>query len=487
MRAADAPSAGRLLVPALRWRPGTGYAHEAPAIDRALAAGVGGFLVFGGSAHAVRELTAELRRRSRVRLLIGADLERGAGQQFDGATPLPPLAALGAVDDVQATRSAAALTAREALALGVDWILAPVADVDLEAANPIVGTRAFGAEPARVAKHVAAWTEACRAAGALTCAKHFPGHGRTTADSHAELPRVSAARRELEADLVPFRAAIGAGVDAVMTAHVVYDALDAERPATLSARVVGDVLRGELGFTGLVATDALNMAGVTQSAGGEAAAAIAAVEAGCDALLYPDDPESVLAALQSAVGRRITEARVSDALARIDAATARAASRRHAALVVGRVQDRDWARKLGTRAIAEVRGALDLSDSFDVLTIDDDVGGPHAVPTRTVLLERLRHAGIDARAIDSPSRGGRALAIALYSDPRAWKQRAGLSTGALRFVESALASCPTASVLLFGHPRLAYELSAGCVVAAWGGEPIMQEALADWIAARANP
>jgi beta-N-acetylhexosaminidase len=176
---------GRLVFPALRWHSETGFTDERDTIDTALRLGAGGFCIFGGSAAAVSELTASLRQRSHVPLLIGSDLERGAGQQFPEATQLPPLAALGSLDDLTATRHAAELTAREALALGVNWIFAPVADVDLEPRNPIVGSRSFGTDPVRVAAQVAAWIDGCHAEGVLCCAKHFPGHGRTVDDSHA--------------------------------------------------------------------------------------------------------------------------------------------------------------------------------------------------------------------------------------------------------------------------------------------------------------
>ncbi|MGH7443358.1 MAG: glycoside hydrolase family 3 N-terminal domain-containing protein, partial [Longimicrobiales bacterium] len=235
----------RLLFPALRASGDTGFDHERARIDRALELGVGGFVIFGGTAPVVEALIADLRTRARTPLLIGSDLERGAGQQFAGATALPPLAAIGSLDEPEFTRRAAQITAREAMGLGVNWIYAPVADVDLEPRNPIVGTRAFGTDAVHVQRHVRAWIEGCHAAGALACAKHFPGHGRTTDDSHAALPRVRASRAELEIDLAPFRTAIEAGVDTVMTAHVAYPALDPQgSAATLSHAIITELLKG---------------------------------------------------------------------------------------------------------------------------------------------------------------------------------------------------------------------------------------------------
>src|SRR5918911_3700659 len=247
-------SVANLLLPAIRWNPDRGYDGERRAIDQALELGVGGFILFGGEQEAVRQLTRELRQRSRVPLLIGADLERGAGQQFAGATGLPPLAAIASLNDPDAIRRAARLTAREARTMGVSWDYAPVCDLDIVPENPIVGTRALGADPRRVAALAVEWISACQSEGVLACAKHFPGHGRTRGDSHIELPVVDASKRELmDTDLVPFKAAIDAGVASIMTAHVAYPALDPSgAPATLSREVLRWFLRQTLRFDGLI-------------------------------------------------------------------------------------------------------------------------------------------------------------------------------------------------------------------------------------------
>src|SRR3954466_8046344 len=278
-----------LFYPAIRWDATTGYETERPAIDAALKLGVGGFILFGGPSEHVATLTEDLHSKSRVPLLIGADLERGAGQQFAGETALPPLAAIASLQDLQAIRRAAAVTAREARALGINWIYAPDCDLDIEPNNPIIGTRSFGADPDRVGEYAAAWIDACQAEGVLACAKHFPGHGRTTVDSHKELPRVEESGDTLrETDLVPFRRAIERGVASVMTAHVAFPAFDASgAPATLSRPILTDLLRKEMDFTGLVVTDALIMEGVL--GGGEPEAVVNALRAGCDCLLYPTD------------------------------------------------------------------------------------------------------------------------------------------------------------------------------------------------------
>src|SRR6266508_4331392 len=159
----------RLVLPALRGRRGS-FAHERPKIDAALAAGVGGFILFGGTRPLVTALTRALRRQAGRPLLLGADLERGAAQQSRGLTELPPPGALGFLDDVDATHAAGVITATEARAVGLNWAFAPVCDLDLEPKNPIVQTRSFGADPAAVAAHAAAWVLGCQEHGVLACA-----------------------------------------------------------------------------------------------------------------------------------------------------------------------------------------------------------------------------------------------------------------------------------------------------------------------------
>ncbi|HSJ13614.1 MAG TPA: glycoside hydrolase family 3 N-terminal domain-containing protein [Longimicrobiales bacterium] len=475
---------GRLLLPALRWDTRQGYEAESAAIEAALRLGVGGFSIFGGTADAVADLTWRIQSRSDVPLLFGSDLERGAGQQFAGATPLPPLAAIGALEDAAATRRAGELTAREALALGINWLYAPDADVDLEPRNPIIGTRAFGTDPSVVAGQVVAWIEGAHAAGALACVKHFPGHGRTTEDSHATLPSVTAGRAELDLDLEPFRAAVRAGVDSVMTAHVVYPALDpAGTAATLSAPILQQLLRGELGFNGLIVTDALIMQGILAAGGGdEAAASIAAVRAGCDAILYPKDLATVGAAFEAAFRGALTEARVTEAVERLEhAALARPPRWGYRA----REEDRSWALEIAERAVRRVRGRPSCPPDFELLTIDDDVGGPFPAPARDAFTASLHAHGLAHRPVESTD-GARPLLIALYADIRAWKGQPGLSATAASALRSALAVRGDATVLLFGHPRLAEDLPGENVLAAWGGEAIMQQAAAGWLRAHAT-
>lgn len=470
---ADLPLA-RLLFPVIR-ASGGGFADSRAAVDSALERGVGGFIVFGGDAGAVRDLAAELHERSAHPLLLGSDLERGAGQQFRGATPLPPAAAIGWLDDLDTTRRAGELTAREARALGINWVYAPVADVDLEPRNPIIGTRAFGTEPEQVAAQVKAWVHGCAAGGALSCAKHFPGHGRTTGDSHIERPCVDASREALAQDLEPFRAAVTAGVDSMMTAHVCYPAYDpGGAPATLSEPMLAGLLRRDLVFAGLIVTDALIMDGLVEGTN-EPRAAVQALAAGCDALLYPEDMDGIESEIAAALqDGRLSRDRVTNALARIAAAADAVGGAPHGEW--GREADRRWALSTAQRSLRVLRGEPRLPDGpVRLIEVEDDAGGPYPPYPRTALPAALRTAGTEL------SESGEPL-VAVYSDIRAWKGRPGISEQAQAQVRSVTQEFPDATVVLFSHLRLAGELpGAKNVLAAWGGEALMQEAVVSWL------
>ncbi|WP_406440260.1 sugar hydrolase [Streptomyces sp. NBC_01613] len=273
----------------------------------------------------LRELTDEL-RSLRPGLLVTVDQEGGGISHLAraGAPETPGAWALGVADDIALTSAVADSLARHLADCGVAVSFAPVADVHRVPVNPIVRTRAFGADPGHAARHVTAWVEATLAAGVAPCVKHFPGHGSTAVDSHLGMAVDARDEQVLrEIDLLPFRAAVAAGVPLVMTAHVVYPALDAAAPATLSRRVVTDLLRGELGFQGVVVTDALEMKAIADGVG-EAAGAVAAIAAGADQLIIArPDPELWLrcrdALLDAMACGMLDPARVVDAARRVDA------------------------------------------------------------------------------------------------------------------------------------------------------------------------
>lgn len=230
-------------------------------------------------------LTATL-RSERPDVIVAIDEEAGDVTRIESArgSSRPGNFALGAVDDEALTEEVARDLGVELAALGVTLDYAPDADVNSNPANPVIGVRSFGANPTLVARHTAAWVRGLQAGGVAACAKHFPGHGDTRVDSHHDLPRIGGDRARLDAvELAPFRAAVAAGVQAVMTGHLLVPALDPELPATLSPRILGGLLRDELGFNGVVVTDAVEMRAVADRYG-FAGAAVRALAAGADAI-----------------------------------------------------------------------------------------------------------------------------------------------------------------------------------------------------------
>lgn len=297
-----------------------------PWLLRWLDDGLAGVLLFAAnlsSPEQTRSVVTQLRSHN-PHVLIAVDEEGGIVTRVEAATgsSYPGNAALGAVDDVTVTRAVAQSIGAMLADLGISLNLAPVADVDGNPANPVIGVRSFGADPARVAAHTAAFVTGLQANTVAACAKHFPGHGRAAADSHVTLPSVAATLPELLAtDLVPFRAAIEAGVRSVMTAHVLFPAID-ELPATLSRRLVTDVLRHELGFDGVIITDALGMAAIGDGPK-TAWGAIRAMAAGADLICLPADEAAQQRARDTLAaafyGRVVSPDRVAEAAARVRA------------------------------------------------------------------------------------------------------------------------------------------------------------------------
>jgi beta-N-acetylhexosaminidase len=304
-----------------------GFAGEEPPawVRRRLDEGLGGVCLFARNVRdpgRAQALVAAL-RAARDDVLVAIDEEGGDVTRLELATgsSYPGAWALGAVDDVELTERVAEGIGSDLARVGINLELAPVADVNTNPANPVIGVRAFGSDPAVVSRHVAAFVRGVQSTGVAACAKHFPGHGDTHQDSHHELPTVEPDAAAFAAALAPFRAAVDAGVRAVMTAHVRVPALD-DVPATLSRTLLEGVLRGELGFRGVIVTDALEMRGVADG-WGMAGAAVRALAAGADALLLGsaiDEPdvravhEAIVAAVRS---RELAEERLHEAAARV--------------------------------------------------------------------------------------------------------------------------------------------------------------------------
>jgi beta-N-acetylhexosaminidase len=332
-----------------------------------LRGGLAGVCLYGEnvvSAEQLAALVGEI-RAAKPDALVAIDEEGGdvTRLHYVEGSPYPGAALLGRLDDVELTASVGAAVATELHGIGVDLNLAPVADVNSDPRNPVIGVRSFGADPDLAARHVAAFTTAHERAGVATSVKHVPGHGDTAADSHLALPVVDVALDVLrDRDLPPFRAAIEAGARTVMTSHIMLPQVDPSGPATFSSRILGDLLRGNLGFEGVIVSDALDMAGAAEfpSPDGETgipAAAARALAAGCDLLcLGTGGSPAQLDAIADAVAG-VDPDRLADAAARVAALVA---SLRAAPVGVA-VFDADSARLAGGFAVAD--GATPAPDA----------------------------------------------------------------------------------------------------------------------------
>ena len=296
--------------------------------------GAGGMIVMGRNvagpgagaidAGAVRAMLAQLQERATVPLLVGTDQEGGRVARFGAApfTRMPPALTIGEQSDTNLARAAARATGRELKAVGVNWNFAPVADINSNPDNPVIGDRSFGDNPERVAEMVAAQVAGYTESGVLACAKHFPGHGDTSLDSHYDLPTVGFDLPQMTArELIPFRAAIDAGVPSVMTAHILFPALEpGGLPATMSRAILTGLLRESMGFDGLIVTDCLEMKAVADG-WGTARAAVLAACAGADMLLVCHTWEQQKATFDALMGAvqtgELPLTRVDDAVARV--------------------------------------------------------------------------------------------------------------------------------------------------------------------------
>jgi beta-glucosidase len=479
----------------------------------ALELGVGGFILFGGRAGEVALLLEEITAAAGRALWLAADLERGAGQQFTGLTSLPPPAALAHVrDPVEAARVAGEITGREARELGINWVLAPVLDLDISGDNPIVGTRSFGSDPGVVARLGRAWIDSCQSQGPAACAKHFPGHGRTLRDSHLELPVVEASPDELKKDLEPFVETAGV-VATVMAAHVTYPSLSPGAPASHRAlpasrnpAVLRGLLHDTLGFEGLVVSDALIMGGFADPEL-EGSAAVEAVAAGCDLLLYPDDAAGAAEALRQAADEDPAVAgRLSEAAARSGRvlgereAAIRAAPGPPAGDVKGRADELAdgtlviyGSAPAGAEPVAAAAAAAAIRRDRPVIVraLSDDRELPGFELLGEAFTETLQGLGWEARLEGAPGTGtGREseqLVLLLASSPQAFKGHAGLTpeTEAALRGELRANRWEHACLVVLAHRRVLERLGVPGLCA-WSPEPVMERAAARRLALAAD-
>lgn len=348
----------------------------------------GGYHVFGGDPAAVALIINEIQRLAKVPLLVADNFEGGVGYVLFGATRFPLGMAMGATGDTNVAYEAAKRTAQEGRAIGVNVNFYPVADVQNNPQNPIINIRSFGEDPATVSRFVRAYIRGAEDNGQLATAKHFPGHGDVTGDSHLMMPVLDVARQRLDTiELPPFRAAIEENVAAVMSAHIWLPQLESEKglPSTLSRNVMTELLRKELQYQGVIFTDAMGMRGVTIAFPHEEAS-VRAIEAGNDMLILPPNVAAAFNGLKAAVASgRLTEARIDESVRRILRAKARLGLDNPKArftdvnklmTTVATKANRDFAQQIEDRAITLVRderGVLPLRASPDLRVVQINV------------------------------------------------------------------------------------------------------------------
>ena len=487
--------------------------------------GVGGVITTIGAVGDMALRFVVLQGLADVPLLVSTDMESGPGMRLDagtvlpygwdlgGGTDFPPLMGLGAAGDPAIAEAMGRITAQEGRAVGFNWTFAPVVDVNSNPDNPVINVRSYGEDPELVARMAVGHLTGLQQGGMLATAKHFPGHGDVNVDSHIDMPLLSASRARVDAlELVPYRAAIEAGVAAIMPAHIAYPAVTGDSvPATLNPRILTGLLRNELGFDGLIVTDALDMGALVRHYGiGDAA--VRAVEAGADVLLQPVNVDSVLSAVLGAVrSGRIPEARIDESVRRILAAKAalrlheqrqpdpalipqRVGGRAHdaiaadaarASIVIARDQGgalalvrrpgtyvvhvryvgstNPWAGQAFHRGIADRDARPDLGLQLERDLTDAD-------------LERVRRAVRDADVVVFSFFVGAAPGPDGTSIPRA-----------LAALVDEIARAKPAVGVSFGNPYLLREVPAlDAYVLAWGGSTLQQRAAANAVMGNAE-
>jgi len=466
---------------------------------------IGGIVSSIGSPLDIAAKLNFLQRRSRLPILMASDLEGGTSIRFNGGTPFPTNMGVGASGSESDAYAMGRITAAEGRAAGIHVTFSPVADVNNNPANPIINTRAFGGEARQVARLVAATVRGTQDGGMLATAKHFPGHGDTDIDSHLSLPIIHANWTRLDSlELLPFRAAVQAGVSVVMSAHIAMPEIGAggTTPATLDPAILTGILRDSLQFDGIVVTDALNM-GALVGRFGPGEAAVLALLAGTDILLMPADPRAAIDAVEEAIRTgRITRARLDASVRRILEAKHRLGlfKRRTVDLeqlgfVIGSRPHRDTALAVSRRALVLVRDSMGVMDSLR--------SGPRRLafvgysdnccqPLGGTLVAELTKRGFSVTTFrlspasgpasyDSAAavvRGARLVLFASGVRIAAWRGAIALPDRLADLIERTASETPT-GLVSFGTPYLLNQVpQVGMYLLAWTGNPITEEAVA---------
>ena len=475
--------------------------------------GIGGITFFRGTLPAQVALTNDLQSRATIPLLIAQDMEWGPGMRIEEGTTFPRAMALGATRNHDLAYLAGYVTGREARTFGVHHILAPVADVNNNPDNPIINVRSFGEDPRLVSDMASAFARGVQNAGGIATAKHFPGHGDTVHDSHIGLPALSFGMERLDTlETVPFRRLVRNGVMSVMVAHLAFPEVDPEEalPASLSPRVTTGILRDELGFDGLVVTDALDMGGVT-SRFSTKEIALRAILAGTDMLLLSEDPHTAREAIVQAVQTgKIPEERIDHALGRILRAKAwlglhrnRLVDVEQATATADRPDHDALSAEIARRSLTLLGHdgrTLPIEDGSRVLSItlsdsdDPSTGGPFVAELRrnlprsridTLLLNDRAEEDAYASAIQA-SEDQDLVVVSAFVYVRSGTGRIDLPERQAAFLSQLVQDGPPVVLVSLGNPYVVRDIGQpAAYVAAYGGSEMSQRAAADALTGRA--
>ncbi len=464
---------------------------------------LGGVIVSTGDPVSIADKMNRLQRRSKLPLLVSADFEAGTTLRMAAGTPFPTQMGIAATGNPDYARVMGRVTGVEGRAVGVHLAFAPVADVNSNPDNPIINTRSFGGDPRDVSRYVSATIVGMREGGILSTAKHFPGHGDTETDSHLSLPTITAPWSRFDTlELVPFRAAIAAGVDAVMSAHIALPALDggARRAGTLSPAILTGILRDSLGFDGLITTDALDMGAIAKEIG-PSEAVIRAFEAGSDLLLMPSDPAAAITAMTEAVNSgRIPMSRLDASVRRVLEFKQRMGLFENRFVDVGRVKDI----VANDKFLAEARTITEHS----LVLLKDSLGtvaglrrGPTSVTLVTVsdrqslgrvLADELKSAGYSVNSVqvgaepsaaernrvDAALRGAPITILATAVRWGSARGSIGLAAATADFLNDVARRQPTVLVS-FGSPYVIRQVpAASSYLIGWASTAMVERAVA---------
>jgi beta-N-acetylhexosaminidase len=442
--------------------------------------GIGGFILFGGKKDNIKKFIDSIQSYSEIPLFIASDIEYGVGQQIENCTVFPCQMAVSAAikknstDDISILENAVKALADEAKDIGINMPLIPVLDVNQNPDNPIICTRAFSGNPEDVSWFGSKYIEILESAGLISCAKHFPGHGDTSVDSHKSLPVIKKSYEELmEIDILPFRDTVKAGSGSIMIGHLRIPAVD-DKPATLSRKIITTLLREELGFDGLVITDALNMSALKNFKHIPSRC----IKAGADILLHPVDPDMTVKELINAIElKEISEEQIDETLSRIFEAKAKI--RKIKRLKVDYNRHKDLSLKITDMSISvlkKAKGVLPLKNKEKVCVI---FAGDNRLFSFSPFRNRFRNIYTIDRHISPLQRGvkggltedkaeklSKITIFCIFTSVTAWRGSSGIDQNIREKISELIKKARQSVVISFGSPYVLRHFKAADILIA---------------------